>query len=62
MIDIKKFDKEYSTQYPLEMKFLKEHGIKYTYVKVIDGITTYKYTKTETLFDVLSCFYKLNGE
>lgn len=62
MIDIKKFDKEYSTQYPSEMKFLKEHGVDYTFVKVVNGITTYKYTKTKMLFDVLALFYESNRE
>ena len=43
---MKKFDKEYSTQYTPEMKFLLEQGIKYTFVKEINGVTTYKYEKT----------------
>jgi hypothetical protein len=62
VIDIKKFDKEYSTQYPLEVKFLKENNIEYSFVKVINGITVYKYTKNKKLFDVLSMFYESNGE
>lgn len=45
----KKFDKEYSTQYVPEMKYLKEKGINYSFVKEIKGITTYKYTKTPKL-------------
>lgn len=52
-----KFDKEYSTQWVDEMKWLKEHGIKYTFVKYIDGITTYKYKKNHALFVALSMFY-----
>lgn len=52
-----KFDKEYSTQWVEEMKWLKEHGINYTFVKVIDGITTYKYRKTSDLFELLKQFY-----
>ena len=55
----KKFDKEYSTQYPPEMKYLLEQGIKYTFVKDINGITTYKYTKTSKLFKALEVFYSL---
>ena len=39
---MKKWDKEYSTQLVEEMKFLLEHNIKYTFVKSINGITTYK--------------------
>ena len=52
-----KFDKEYSTQWVEEMKWLKEQGIYYTFVKYIDGITTYKYTKNKQLFLALSRFY-----
>ena len=48
-----KFDKEYSTQWVEEMKWLKEHGIEYTFVKVVNGITTYKYTKSAKLFELL---------
>ena len=55
---MKKFDKEYSTQYTPEMKFLLERGIKYTFVKEIDGVTTYKYEKTPELFKTLEIFYK----
>lgn len=32
---MKKFDKEYSTQYTPEMKFLLEQGIKYTFYIII---------------------------
>ena len=55
----KKFDKEYSTQYSPEMKYLLAQGIKYTFVKDINGITTYKYTKTSKLFKALEIFYCL---
>ncbi len=55
---MKKFDKEYSTQYTPEMKFLLEQGIKYTFVKEINGVTTYKYEKTPELFKTLEIFYK----
>ena len=55
---MKKFDKEYSTQYTPEMKFLLEQGIKYTFVKEINGVTTYKYKKTPELFKTLEIFYK----
>ena len=54
---MKKFDKEYSTQYTPEMKFLLERGIKYTFVKEINGVTTYKYEKTKKLFKALEIFY-----
>lgn len=55
---MKKFDKEYSTQYTPEMKFLLEQGIKYTFVKEINSVTTYKYEKTPELFKALEIFYK----
>lgn len=53
----KKFDKEYSTQFVDEMKFLQEHEIYYDFVKDINGITTYKYKKTPQLFYWLRIFY-----
>jgi hypothetical protein len=52
-----KFDKEYSTQYVKEMKYLYDNGIKYSFVKTINGITTYKYKKTPQLFKLLGLFY-----
>lgn len=55
---VKNFDYEYSTQYVKEMKFLESIGIKYNFVKDINGITTYKYTKNSKLFRALSIFYE----
>lgn len=55
----KKFDKEYATQYTPEMKFLLEKGIRYTFVKEINGVTTYKYEKTPVLFQALVEFYSM---
>lgn len=57
---IKKFDKEYYTQYTPEMKYLLSKGIKYCFVKDIYGVTTYKYTKTPELFKALVSFYMEN--
>ena len=57
---IKKFDKEYSTQYTPEMKYLQSKGINYSFVKEIEGVTTYKYTKTPELFSALVSFYMEN--
>lgn len=54
---MKKWDKEYSTQFVEEMKFLLKYNIKYNFVKTINGITTYKYSKTSELFKVLAIFY-----
>ncbi|BFK11993.1 hypothetical protein F140042L4_21510 [Coprococcus phoceensis] len=60
MIDNKKWDKEYSTQYIPEMKYLKYKGTNYSFVKEINGVTTYKYTKTPELFLALVSFYMEN--
>ncbi len=54
---MKKFDKEYSTQYTPEKKYLLNKGIKPSFVKEIEGVTTYKYTKTPELFSALVSFY-----
>lgn len=54
---MKKFDKEYSTQYSPEKDYLMGLGIKPSFVKVIDEVTTYKYTKTSALFKALAIFY-----
>ena len=54
----KKFDKEYSTSYVKEKQYLDSCGIKYTFVKKINGITIFKYAKTAELFQSLSQFYK----
>jgi hypothetical protein len=37
---------------------LLKNGIKPTFVKVVEGVTTYKYTKTAELFKFLSLFYE----
>lgn len=57
-MDKKIWDKEYFTQYTPEMKYLQSKGINYSFVKEINGVTTYKYTKTSELFRVLMDFYK----
>lgn len=53
-----KFDKEYSTQWRDEVNFLNTHGIRYSFVKKIDGIDTYKFEKNFKLFYALSKFYE----
>lgn len=53
-----KFDKEYSTQWMSEVLFLKSRGIRYSFVKNINGIDTYKYTKSLELFRTLAEFYE----
>ena len=53
-----KFDKEYSTQYKEEMLFLRDKGIKYTWVYINeDGISVWKYKKEKKLWDALSEMY-----
>lgn len=54
---MKKFDIEYSTQYTPEKEYLLSVGIKPSFVKVINEVTTYKYKKTRELFEALSYFY-----
>lgn len=56
---MKKYDKEYSTQYVPEVEYLKQYGIRYTFVKKVNGVSTYKYDKTPKLFGVLFLFYLL---
>jgi hypothetical protein len=53
-----KFDAEYPCQWSKENQFLTEHGIRYAFVKTIDGVTTWKYTKNLALFETLCLFYK----
>lgn len=55
---MKKFDKEYQTQYLPEVRYLSENGIRYTFVKKINEVDTYKYQKTSELFRLLAIFYK----
>ena len=52
------WDKEYASQWIPECAYLREHGIRYTFVKQIEGITTYKYKKTAELFETLAEFYR----
>jgi len=60
IIERTKFDKEYSTQYKKEVEFLENLDIRYTFVKNINNISTYKYTKTPELFKALELFYAVN--
>ena len=59
---MKKFDKEYSTQFKKEVEYLKSKGIYYSFVKNVDNISTYKYTKTPELFQTLVSFYMENNK
>jgi len=52
------WDSEYSTQWLEEMRYLKEHGIRYAFVKTDEkGITVWKYKKNYLLFKALTDFY-----
>lgn len=59
---MKKFDKEYQTQYVKEMKYLQSLGINYVFVKKVNNVDTYKYTKTSELFQALAIFYAKNDD
>ena len=53
-----KFDKEYSTSYVEEMQFLRDKGIRYTWVyKNEDEISVWKFKKEKRLWDALSEMY-----
>lgn len=55
----KAFDREYMTEWYREVRYLKEHGIMPTYLKLTPTyhIRQYKYEKTPELFEVLVKFY-----
>lgn len=54
---MKKWDIEYSTQYTPEKEYLLKCGIKPSFIKIINEVTTYKYKKTPELFRALAVFY-----
>lgn len=57
-----KYDKEYSTTFVEEFKWLKSNGIRYTFIKTDDsGMTVWKYAKTPELFESLKNLY-INNE
>ena len=49
-----------TTQIKMLAEYLQSKGINYSFVKEIDGVTTYKYTKTPELFLALVSFYMEN--
>lgn len=55
---MKKFDKEYATQYTPEKDYLQQNGILPSFIKIVDDVITYKYTKTSELFSLLAVYYK----
>lgn len=56
-----KKDKEYKCNSSVEQIYLRDHGVRYKFVKVEDGVTIYKYKKSAKLFRVLSRLYKELG-
>ena len=52
-----KIDNEYATSNIYEMQELKRCGIRYSFVKVVDGETIWKYKKTSRLFEILKRLY-----
>lgn len=52
-----KIDKEYSTAWWDEVKYLLDHNIRYTFVKTIDNVTVWKFKKNSLLFNTLGQFY-----
>ena len=53
-----KYDNEYSTASESEMRFLREHGIRYTWVFVNEeGCTVWKYKKELRLWEALTAMY-----
>lgn len=52
-----KFDNEYGTENLDEVKEFERCGIRYTFVKKVDGRTVWKYKKTPRLFEVLKNYY-----
>ena len=53
-----KIDHEYSCVWIDEFNYLIKHGIKYTFVKTVDGVTVWKFKKNSELFNRLADFYK----
>lgn len=54
-----KGDKEYGTMFLKEARYLIKNNVQPSYIKISkNGVKTYKFTKTNELFDLLSEFYK----
>lgn len=54
-----KIDHEYSCVWADEFYYLTRHGIKYTFVKTVEGVTIWKFKKNSELFNRLADFYKM---
>ena len=56
-----KFDKEFSTSFIDEMQFLREKGIRYTWVYINEEkVSVWIYKKEKRLWDALSDLYSKN--
>lgn len=55
------FLNEYPCTFTAEHNYLQSKGFRYSFVKVIDGVTTWKYPKSEKLYDMLKEFYINNN-
>ena len=53
----KNFEYEYSTSYSLEVAWLMDCGIKYNFVKEINGVTYWKFKKSKKLGLALAEFW-----
>lgn len=55
------FINEYPCCYTAEHNFLHSRGFRYNFVKIIDGVTTWKYPKTKQLYETLIEYYYKNN-
>lgn len=55
---MKKIDREYSTQERHEVFYLIDNGVPFIFAKTDgNGVTTWKFKKTKTLFKLLTGYY-----
>ena len=55
---MKKIDREYSSQERREVFYLIDNGVPFIFAKTDEnGVTTWKFKKTKTLFKLLTDYY-----
>ena len=55
---MKKIDREYSSQERREVFYLIDNGVPFIFAKTDkNGVTTWKFKKTKTLFKLLTDYY-----
>ena len=55
---MKKIDREYSSQERHEVFYLIDNGVPFIFAKTNEnGVTTWKFKKTKTLFKLLTDYY-----